>query len=254
MYEAVMIAATALKNQQTRLDTIANNVANVNTVGYQHSRLDFKDALYTAGILPALPRTPEGNQQQGHGVMVAGIAKSFAPGNFQTTERELDFALAGEGFFELGDVEGNIVYTRNGNFHIDDIGYLVNAEGLNVHDTEGQAIWVPYVTERVDVDSEGRLNFVAGEEMTEVTLGIYTFRNITGLLSVGGANFAESPASGEKIQAERGIIRQGVIEGSNVSLAEEMTRLIRTQRVFQLASRALTTADEMEGIANNLRR
>jgi len=254
MYEAMMIAATGLKNQQLRLDTIANNVANVNTVGYQNARLDFKDALYTAGILPALPRTPEGNQQQGHGVMVAGIAKSFAPGNFQTTERELDFAIAGEGFFELGDADGNVVYTRNGNFNVDDAGYLVNAEGLYVHNTEGERIWVPYGTERVDVDSDGRVNFVAGEEMTEVAFGIYTFRNITGLLSVGNTNFAESPASGERLPVKSGLIRQGVIEGSNVSLADEMTRLIRTQRVFQLASRALTTADQMEGIANNLRR
>jgi flagellar basal-body rod protein FlgG len=256
MYEAKMIAATGLQNQQRRLDTIANNVANVNTVAHKAARLDFKDALYTAGIVPGPPRTPapEGNQQKGHGVMVAGIAKSHAQGSLQGTERPLDVAIEGEGFFELGDIDGELVYTRNGSFHIDDAGYLVNGEGLFVHDSEGMRIWVPYGTEAININTDGLISFVVGEEETTVMLGVYTFRNITGLLSVGNSNYAETPASGERLPADGAVIRQGTLELSNVSLAEEMTRLIRTQRAFQLASRALTTADEMEGIANNMRR
>ena len=259
MYEAMMIAATGLTNQQRRLDTIAHNVSNVNTVAYKSARLDFKDALYTAGILPALPRTPEGNQQHGHGVMVAGITKSFAMGNIQTTERPLDLAIEGEGFFELEDSSGNSVYTRNGNFYLDDLWYLVNDDGLFVLDTEGERISAPYGTYRIDVSEDGRIAFSYGEELDEeiepsVALGIYTFRNITGLLSVGGSNYSESPASGTKMRAENAHVRQGMLEMSNVSLSEEMTRLIRTQRTFQLSSRALTTADQMEGIANNLRK
>lgn len=257
MYEAMMIAATGLQNQQRRLDTIANNVANVNSTAYKSARLDFKDALYTAGIVPAKPRTPEGNQQKGHGLMIAGIARSFSTGVFQSTERSLDVAVEGEGFIELGNGNGDIVFTRNGSFDLsveEDGTYLVNSDGLYVHSAQGDRIPVPDGADTININQDGSITFIADEEETTVRLGVYTFRNITGLLSTGNGTYAESPASGEKLPADGAVIRQGVLEGSNVDLSEEMTRLIRTQRTFQLASRALTTADEMEGIANNMRR
>jgi flagellar basal-body rod protein FlgG len=257
MYEAMMIAATGLKNQQYRLDTIANNVANVNSAAYKSARLDFKDALYTAGIVPAKPRTPEGNQQKGHGVMVAGIAKDFSAGNIQRTDRLLDAAIEGEGFFELGDGDGNIVYTRDGAFDLsaqEDGAYLVNGDGLYVHDADGNTIPVPYGADTISINIDGTITITAFEEETTIQLGVCTFRNMTGLLSMGNGTYAESAASGEKLPADGVMIRQGSIEGSNVNLAEEMIRLIRTQRTFQLSSRALATADEMEGIANNMRR
>jgi len=257
MYEAMMIAATGLKNQQSRLDTIANNVANVNSAAFKGARLDFKDALYTAGIVPAKPRTPEGNQQKGHGVMVAGITKDFSVGNIQVTDRSLDAAIEGEGFFELGDGAGSTVYTRNGVFDVsaeESGNFLVNGDGLYVHDAGGNKIMIPYGTDTIKINTDGTITFVAFEEETTANLGVYTFRNITGLMSMGNGTYTESPASGAKLPADGVTIRQGAIEGSNVKLADEMTRLIRTQRTFQLSSRALTTADDMEGIANNLRR
>ena len=257
MYEAMMIAATGLHNQQRRLDTIAHNVANVNTVAFKNSRLDFKDALYTAGIIPALPRTPEGNQQKGHGVMVAGITKDYSSGNMQTTDRPLDLAIEGEGFFALEGMEGDTIYTRNGNFNLSveiDGVYLVNGSGYYVQDIDGMRIRVPEYTETITVSENGQVVFTAGEEEMTVSIGIFTFRNITGLLSLGDGNYSESVASGERLPAEEAAVRQGTLESSNVSLAEEMTRMIRTQRAFSLSSRALTTADEMEGIANNMRR
>ena len=258
MYEAMMIAATGLQNQQRRLDTIANNVANVNSTAYKSARLDFKDALYTSGIVPAKPRTPEGNQQKGHGIMIAGIERDFSTGNMQITERSLDVAIEGEGFFELGDGSGSVAYTRNGAFSLsteENGDYLVNGDGLYVHDADGGRIQVPYGTNTISVNPDGTITFIALEEETTVRLGIYTFRNITGLESMGNGTYSESVASGEKLPKEGSVtIRQGSLEGSNVNLSEEMTRLIRTQRTFQLSSRALTTADEMEGIANNMRR
>jgi len=257
MNEAMMIAAAGVKNQQSRLDTIANNVANVNSTAFKGARLDFKEALYTAGASPARSRTPDGNRQKGHGVVVAGIAKDFSVGNLQTTDRPLDAAIEGEGFFELGDGEGNILYTRNGAFNMsaeDGGGYLVNSDGLYVHDGGGNRILIPYGTDTININSNGTITFIAFGEETTVSLGVYTFRNITGLLSMGNGTYAESDASGERVPADGATIRQGAIEGSNVSLADEMTRLIRTQRTFQLSSRALTTADEMEGIANNMKR
>jgi len=257
MYEAMMIAATGLQNQQRRLDTIANNVANVNTAAYKSARLDFKDALYTAGIVPAKPRTPEGNQQKGHGVMIAGIAKDFSVGNMQRTDRSLDAAIEGEGFFELGDGDGNITYTRNGAFSMSaeaDGDFLVNGEGLYVHDTDGNRIVIPFGADTININTDGTISFTAFGEETTIALGVYTFRNITGLLSTGLGTYTESVASGEKLPTGNVSVRQGTLEGSNVNLAEEMTRLVRTQRAFQLSSRALTTADEMEGIANNMKR
>ena len=260
MYEAVLIAATGLTNQQRRLDVIANNVANVNSVAYKTVRLDFKDALYTAGVVPGRPRTPEpnGNQQKGHGVMVTGITKDYRTGSIQTTGRELDFAIEGEGFFEIEDIDGSILYTRNGSFHADDDGWIVTSDGYWVHDVNGQKIQAPDGTDRIIVSIDGRISFEDdGEVAGTAAFGVYTFRNLMGLESSGNGNYNESVASGEKIPAtvSTGVkIHQGDLEMSNVSLAEEMTRIIRTQRAFQLASRALKTADDMEAIANNMRK
>ena len=259
MYEAKSIAATALRNQQSRIDTIANNVANVNTVAYKAARLDFKDALYTAGLNPSWPRSPEENQQKGHGLMIAHIGKEYArPGNMERTEQPLDFAIEGEGFFALQGMAGEILYTRNGAFNLSveaDGTYLVNGEGLYVLDINGARIPVPFGTDSIEADVDGTIRFLRGsEELGRSIFGIYTFRNLYGLETSGNGNYAATPAAGERFFAPNAIVRQGILEASNVSLAEEMTRLIRTQRAFQLASRALTTADEMEGIANNMKR
>ena len=279
MYEALLIAATGLRNQQARMDTVANNVANVNSAAYKSARLDFKDALYTAQYNPSYPRTPEGNQQKGHGLMVAGITKDYSTGAFQLTERNLDVAIEGEGFFELEDPNGNLVYSRNGSFQFgqsEDGMYLVNGSGWYVHDADGERIQIPENAISISFGVEGTIRFTIaapkgeegeeaapapaegeegeGTEEVTATLGLFTFKNLTGLLSVGSGNYGESDASGEKVPAEGVVLRQGVLEMSNVKLAEEMTRLIRTQRAFQLSSRALTTADQMEGIANDLKR
>ncbi|MCL2627838.1 MAG: flagellar hook-basal body protein [Oscillospiraceae bacterium] len=258
MYEAKSIAATALRNQQTRLDTIANNVANANTVAFKGGRLDFKDALYTAGLTPSYPRSPEENQQKGHGVMISHIGREFRPGNLERTEQPLDLAIEGEGWFSLIDANGDILYTRNGSFNLSveaDATYLVSGEGLYVLDVNGARIPVPFGINSIEVDVDGTMRFLSNNnEVSRATLGIYTFRNVYGLSASGNGNFIQTPAAGERLVANEAVVRQGMLESSNVSLAEEMTRLIRTQRAFQLASRALTTADEMEGIANNMRR
>lgn len=259
MYEALSIAATGLRNQQSRLDVIANNVANVNTVAFKGTRLDFKDALYTAGLVPGLPRSPEENQQKGHGVLIAAIGREFRPGNLQRTENMLDFAIEGEGFFSVIDGNENILYTRKGNFSIsveDDASYLVSSEGYYLLDEDGNRIGIPFEASTVEMDADGTLRFMAGpDEIDRVRVGIYRFRNVYGLEASGEGNYAQTLAAGELLVANDDVtVRQGMLEGSNVHLAEEMTRMIRTQRAFQLCSRALTTADEMEGVANNMRR
>ena len=260
MYLAKSIAASGLRNQQRRIDSIAHNVANANTVGFKAPRLDFKDALYTVGLTPGPPRTPapEGNQQKGHGLMTAGIARDWRTGSFETTGRMLDFALQHEGFFVMSDANGDLVYTRNGSFHLsveDDGTYLVNGDGYYVLDQNEDRILIPFGTNLINVGVDGTMEFRIEDEIVGgATLGIFTFRNLHGLESVGLSNFTQAESAGERLEAGTVVIRQGVIEMSNINLAEEMTRVIRTQRAFQLASRALTTADEMQGIANNMRR
>jgi flagellar basal-body rod protein FlgG len=260
MYLAKSIAASGLRHQQLRIDTIAHNIANANTVGFKNSRLDFKDSLYTAGITPGPARSLDESQQKGHGLLVAGITRDFKPGNMERTERELDFAIEGEGFFSVSNHDGTTAYTRNGVFHrsVEANGtFLVNGQGLYVLDENGARIQMPAETSKIESDADGRLRFynLQNEQVGEARLGIFTFRNLKGLEAVGNGNFSPSPAAGERFQVNDNItLRQGIIEASNINLAEEMTRVIRTQRAFQLASRALTTADEMQGIANNMRR
>lgn len=259
MYEAVNIAATGLSSQQRRLDTIADNVSNVNTVGFTASRLDFKDALYSAGFGPAPAYTPGEDQQKGHGVLLTQISKYFTTGSLLTSESELDFAIEGDAFFEVQDPYGNLLYTKSGNFYKsvqDDGVYLVNSSGYYAMDNEGNRIEIPEGTTRVALGEDGTISFMDSEGVAIDTtrFGLYTFDNKMGLEANGVSNFTVTVQSGDKIAAEDVTLRQYFLEGSNVNLAEEMTRLIRTQRMYSLASRALSTADDMEGIANSMKR
>jgi flagellar basal-body rod protein FlgG len=258
MYEAISIAATGLTNQQRRLDTIADNIANVNTKGFHASRLDFKEALYTAGIVPAAPRTPEGNQQKGHGVATASITRELRQGSLDTTGGQLDFAIEGEGFFELTGADGAPLYTRGGNFYVSDVEgrlLLVNSDGYFVNDVDGEPIEAPSEARTISLSADGVVTFETdGEILSQSRLGIYTFVNIMGLQAVGGGNYVPTNISGEMTVPEDSKVAQGFLENSNVDLGHEMTLMIRSQRAFSLASRALTTADDMEQIANNLRK
>lgn len=258
MFEAVYMAATGLTNQQRRLDTIANNVSNVNTVGFKNSRLDFKDALYTAGFDPGPAYTEGGDLQKGHGVIFSAITNDFSVGSFQNTGNMLDFAIDGDAFFEVLDPYGNRLYTRAGNFYASTGPNgleLTNAQGYFVQDEDGNNISIPEGTTSIDVSPEGAVNFRAGAEILGTAqLGLYTFPNKTGLSVAGGGNYAVTDASGDAEAATEGRVIQYTLENSNVDMATEMTRLLRTQRAFSLASRALTTADDMEGIANNMKK
>lgn len=258
MFEAIYMASTGLTNQQRRLDTIADNMANTNTVGFKASRLDFQDALYTAGINPGPAYTPGGNLQKGHGVTTASISNNFSDGSLRTTDNMLDFALEGDGFFELADPYGNRLYTRAGNFYAttgENGMYLVNAEGYFVQDENVRSISIPTGVTEIEVSSEGFITFKSGSDVLGTAqLGIYTFPNRNGLTEAGGGNYAETVSSGGAIKADEYRVNQFMLENANVDMALEMTRLLRTQRAFSLAARALTTADDMEGIANNMRR
>lgn len=259
MTNALVNAASGLYKQQRRMDTIANNIANSNTVGFKSSRVDFQTSLYRAGIVPGPPRTATevgGNQQRGHGVRVAAIARDFNQGASISTGRPLDMAIMGEGFFSVESPAGATLYTRNGNFYLDNERFLVTGSGYFVLNDAGARIQLPLgvTSERIGVDANGVINIDMDGTVSRFPLGIFTFRNIAGLEAVGGSLYAETVASGDRLPAESAHVQQSVLESSNVNLAVEMTRLIRTQRAFQLASRAVSVADDMEGIANNIRR
>jgi flagellar basal-body rod protein FlgG len=252
MIQSLYTAASGLSGQQRRIDIIANNISNVNTTAYKSSSSVFKDTLYTTMENPE--DTGGGlNLQRGTGITLSATTLDHTQGNIRDTGGELDFAIDGEGFFKLLDLQGNAVYTRDGSFYrsiSEDGEYLVNSQGCYVLDENDEKISLPENAEDISVSADGTLT--AGDRTLK--LGIYEFPNGSGLLSVGNNLFSESLSSGGPVAAEGFAIRQGALESSNVDLATELTKLMRAQRVFSLSSRALQTADNMEGLANNIRR
>ncbi len=251
MMQAVSTAAAGMKAQQTRLETVSSNVSNVNTTGYKSSRVDFKDALYTS------MRTPMGdamgsNLLKGSGTVINAIGQDFTDGARVATDGALDFAIVGDGFFSLENSAGDTVYTRNGNFTVseeDGSNYLVNAQGYYVLDDGGERIELP-AGAKVSLSSGAVLS---SEDDELATLGITDFENKEGLSAVGGSCYQTTAASGEGYTAEDPQLQQGYLENANVDLASELTLLMRAQRAYAMASKALQTADDMDGLANNIR-
>ncbi len=247
---AIYTAASGLRSEQTRLDTIGHNVANVNTVGFKSTRLDFKDTLYT------IMKNPEGgteevNLRRGTGVMINASNIDFSESSAMTTENPLDFAIAGDGFFVVENQAGQRLYTRAGCFNRSvepDGDYLVNQLGYYVLDDEGNRIRLPDAD--ISVSHGGSL---VADQREFANLAIVGFPNEKGLSPEGDTCFAVTEASGDPIDLADANVRQGVLENSNVDLAQEMTLMIRTQRAYTLASRALRTADDMDGLVNSMR-
>lgn len=250
--QAIYTATSGMKSQQKRLDTIANNISNSSTTGYKTTRVDFKDALYTYMDSPVTD-SEEGNLRVGSGVISASTTTNFTDGSRKDTGELLDFAIEGSGFFTVKDAAGKIRYTRNGSFAASGEGddkFLVTAQGDFVLDEKGEKIHLPEDISSLSVSEDGVLGTSEG---TIATLGIAQFTNPDGLSAVGNTMYEATEVSGEPVKAEDASVLQGSLENSNVSLADEMTLLIRAQRSYSLASTALRTADDMDGLANNMR-
>jgi flagellar basal-body rod protein FlgG len=253
MIQSGYTAAQGIKAQQQRVDALANNIANINTTGYKATKIDFKDALYVALQDPSEPEGTD-NLQRGSGVLISGMSKVFKQGAYLETGRETDLYLDGEGFFAVQTPEGETYYTRDGSFSKsieNGATYLVNAKGYYVLDVNGQRIALQGDT--MEVSPEGQIS--AGENTQPyATLQIAVFPNQKGLTQISDNMFAVSEASGNPARAGGTTkVLQEALEGSNVELASELTKLMRAQRAFSLSSRALTTADEMDGAANTMR-
>ncbi|HHV78787.1 MAG TPA: flagellar basal-body rod protein FlgG [Firmicutes bacterium] len=262
MIRSLWTAASGMLAQQISMDTIANNLANVNTSGFKKSRVDFKDLIYQKlgdNGLGTLQTPGSENAQVGNGVAPVISGKLFDQGTLENTGRPLDVAIQGEGFFAIRLPDGRTGYTRDGCFHIDSQGYLVTSDGNYVLYDGGNRLYISpeQASGEISISPDGR--FTIGGTSGVYQLKLFKFANPEGLTAVGQNCFVESPSSGYAISGipgSRGYgnVVQGCLERSNVSVIEEMVRMITVQRAYELNSKAIQSSDEMLGIANNLRR
>jgi flagellar basal-body rod protein FlgG len=267
MMRALWTAGSGMTAQQFNVDVISNNLSNVNTVGYKKSRVEFKDLLYTtldrAYVLETQGRPV--NLQVGHGTAPVATVRSFDNGNLEMTDNPLDVAIDGDGFFTVLGPTGNVVYTRAGNFKIGltDGGYmLTTSEGYAVLDDAESEIYLDDIdVSTLIISGSGEISYK--DETGETVplgqrLGIVRFANNNGLLNVGGNFFEATDAAGDFMLNDESInpsiVMQRYLEASNVQVVEEMVKLIVAQRAYEINSKAIQSADEMLGIANNLRR
>ena len=256
MLQATFSGKTAVLAQQKRLDIIANNMANVSTPGYKARTVSFKDALYNNMVNPT--GNTQNNLRRGTGVIVSAMDHNFSQGIPMQTGVSTDFSIDGEGFFSVLNTQtGETLYTRNGAFalSVEPQGrYLITKEGYYVLDAQGERIVVPEGDlSTLSVSANGML--AMGTDDSFAQIGLVTFPNIYGLATVGNNTYEVTDASGNAIAVPEGTtLRNGYLENSNEDMVTSMVAMIRAQRAFQFASRALTTADEMDATANNMRR
>ena len=272
MVRSLWTAATGMIAQQTNVDTIANNLANVNTAGYKTEVNEFKSLLYqniqdkTTKADGTLKPTAA---QVGLGVRNSSITSIFKQGNFLDTESDSAFAIDGRGFFTVMGEDGNAYYTRNGNFQwtlgTNNTNMLCTSEGLPVLDINGRAIALAqnYVVSEVTVNSNGEICYpddTNNAQSLGIRMGIYQFSNPAGLEKQSDGLFAATAASGQPLSEVTNTnltpsrLVQGYIEGSNVQVVDEMVNMIVAQRAYEVNSKAITASDEMLQQANNLRR
>jgi len=253
-----------MTGQQFNIDTIANNLSNVNTTGFKKNRADFEDLLYQTRRVAGTPATevtlvPTG-VQVGHGVKVAATQKVFTQGSLQNTGNVTDIAIEGEGFFRVLLYDGTYGYTRDGAFKIDSNGQLVTSNGYRLM----PEIILPegFIRETLSISQDGRVTVKVPGNDDPITVGqleLYRFINPTGLQAIGENLFKVSAASGDPIQGRPGFDGMGktihrFLEMSNVSIVQEMVNMIVAQRAYEFNSKAIQTSDTMLGIAANLKR
>ncbi|ODB95136.1 flagellar basal-body rod protein FlgG [Candidatus Thiodiazotropha endoloripes] len=260
MIESLSIGASGMHAQQTQIDVIANNLANVNTMGFKKSRVDFEDLMYKEMVRSAHNSLPGQNSSKplGVGVGISSTGKIFTTGEVKKTERTLDMAIQGEGFFEVLLPDNSYAYTRNGAMRIDQDGYLSTSDGYRL----SGMVQVPNDAEDLLFLSDGKVyaQVSNSDDLLEIgALDLIRFVNASGLTPVGDNLYQPSDNSGDGyygIPGEDGfgLIQQGFLETSNVDLVEEMTQLVLAQRAYEINSKVVQASDELLGIVNNLRR
>ena len=262
MIRSLWNAATGMKAQALNLDVISNNLANVNTSGFKKSRAEFQDLLYET-FRPAGTNSSQDTQvpvgiQLGHGTRPAAVLKLFNQGDMQNTKNELDFAIEGDGFFQIMQPDGEIAYTRDGAFKLDSEGRVVNADGFALE----PELTIPTDAVSIAVGMDGTVSVLQAGETSPTEIGnieLARFVNPAGLISMGRNLYTTSDASGDALTGtpgEDGLgnISQGFLEMSNVNVVEEMVNMIKAQRAYEINSKAIQAADEMLQVANNVKR
>lgn len=253
-------AATGMEAQQLNLNTIANNLANVNTAGFKRSTIEFQDLLYqrprNAGA-----EAGGGNQvptgiEVGNGSRVASTSKVFTQGQLNNTGERLDLALQGDGFFEVQRPDGTTGYTRDGSFKVSATGQVVTTDGMPVLSGFQN---VPTGTTGITISESGEVTYQTPSGSQSFRLTLARFANPAGLQSLGGNLYAETTASGTAETGQPGeqgyaSVMQGYIETSNVNIVEEMVNLIVAQRAYEVNSKSIQTSDEMLQNINQLKR
>lgn len=253
MHAALWVSKTGLTAQDTQLATISNNLANAATVGFKRDRVVFEDLLYQIQRQPGAQSSentliPTG-LQVGTGVRVSSTQKQFSTGSIQVTEQPLDMAINGRGFFQILLPDGNIAYTRNGEFALSADGDLVNSDGLLLQ----PGIAIPQNTLSVTVSRDGVVSALVQGSSTPTVAGniqLADFINPAGLQAIGANLFLETASSGAVNQGTPdtngfGTMVQGSIENSNVNIVEELVNMITAQRTYEMNSKVIQTVDQM---------
>jgi len=262
MIKAMNTAATGMVAQQMNIDNIANNLANVNTSGFKKGRVEFQDILYEnyrkAGTSSAIGSVIPVNLDVGYGSRAVATTREFSTGSLQITSNATDLAISGTGFFQIQMPDGTTAYTRDGSFKISSDGQLVTADGFLLQ----PEITIPEDATEMSVGIDGQVYVLLVGNDTPQQIGqieLARFINPAGLSAVGHNLYVETNSSGTPITgspSEDGLGRldQGTLEGSNVSVVDEMVNMIMAQRSYEINSKVIQTADDMSQTTNNLKR
>ena len=253
MIRSLWISKTGLDAQQTQMDVISNNLANVSTSGFKRSRAVFEDLLYQTLRQPGAQSSQQtqlpSGLQLGTGVRPVATERIFTQGNLQQTSNNKDVAIQGAGFFQVLLPDGATAYTRDGSFQVDSQGQLVTSSGFVVQ----PALTIPANTESITVGRDGTVSVTQAGSVQPVQVGslqLATFINPAGLQAMGENLYVETAASGNANTNTpgtngAGLLSQGYVETSNVNVVEELVNMIQTQRAYEINSKAITTSDQM---------
>lgn len=261
MIRSLWTGTTGMNAQQLNIDVIANNLANVSTVGFKKSNTDFQDLLYQTMKVPGSQTSPDTQSPTGIliglGVKPAAVTKVFTQGDLINTENELDVAIEGDGFLQIELPNGNTAYTRAGALKRDSDGRITNSDGYPVLPT----ITIPDGARDISIGETGIISAVIGDDTESTELGTFElarFTNNAGLQAIGKNLFEETDASGTATigtpgEDGFGTLLQTFLEGSNVNIVEELALMITTQRAYEINSKTIQTSDEMMQTTNNLK-
>jgi flagellar basal-body rod protein FlgG len=253
MIRSLWIAKTGMEGQQTKLDAISHNLANVATYGFKRGSVVFEDLMYQQLRQPGAASAEQSQLptglQLGLGVRAAATTRNFSQGTLNQTGGNLDVAIEGQGFFQITMPDGTTGYTRDGAFQLDANGQLVTSAGYAVQ----PGITIPANARTVTIAKDGSVNITVPGQVAPQAVGqlqLASFVNPAGLESLGGNLFAETAASGAPNAGAPGTnglggVRQGFVEGSNVNVVEELVSMIATQRAYEMNSKAIQSSDQM---------